>query len=122
VALALQGKVDDAIAHYREASRLDPGSPEPRVNAGRALAGQGRTEEALVELQEAVRLQPGDADSHYDVAVLLARKGSLNEAAQHLETALRLDPGHRAARNAWEVLTGLQTGAKRGTGAKPGRR
>ena len=47
VALATQGKLDEAIAHYSEALRIRPNSPRAHNNLGVALATQGRLDEAI---------------------------------------------------------------------------
>jgi len=44
-----QGKVDEAIAEYREALRIDPNHRDARYNLGIALYDQGALDEAIVE-------------------------------------------------------------------------
>ena len=53
-----EGKVDDAIAEYRAALRLDPDSPEAHLNLGIALVVKGKLDEAIAEFREAFRSSP----------------------------------------------------------------
>ena len=46
LALAKQGRTDEAIEHYREAVRLQPAFGEARQHLADALASQAKTEEA----------------------------------------------------------------------------
>ena len=59
-----QGKLDEAIAAYREAIRLKPDYAEAHSNLGIALAGQGKLDEAIAEYREAIRLKPDYAAAH----------------------------------------------------------
>jgi tetratricopeptide (TPR) repeat protein len=54
------GRGDEAIAHYREAIRLDPAHVLARINLAVALARMGRLDEAIAELEAARRLDPGN--------------------------------------------------------------
>jgi len=58
VALADQGKLREAIAHYSEALRIAP-SAGAHYNLGSALARDGRTQEAIGHLESALKLDPG---------------------------------------------------------------
>jgi tetratricopeptide (TPR) repeat protein len=51
-----QGKLEEAIAHYREALRIDPYFARAHNNLGVALAKQGKVEEAINHYLEALRL------------------------------------------------------------------
>ncbi|MCL2878480.1 MAG: fused MFS/spermidine synthase, partial [Acidobacteria bacterium] len=62
-AIAAQGlrRLDEAIAHYREALRLDPASADTCNYLGAALAEQGKYDEARIWFTRAVEIQPGHA-------------------------------------------------------------
>ena len=66
-----QGKLDEAIADYREAIRLKPDYLEAHSNLGVALASQGKPEEAIAECREAIRLKPGLAEAHSNLGFAL---------------------------------------------------
>jgi tetratricopeptide (TPR) repeat protein len=102
-----QGKLDEAIMHYRAALRIRPDFAEAHNDLGVALAAKGEINEAIHEFLEGLRAKPGQAASHYNVAVLLARQGNTATAVEHLETALRLDPGYVDARRELDRLSGV---------------
>ena len=62
-AIAAQGvnRLDEAIAHYRDALRLDPVNAEACNNLGTALAEQGKYDEARLWFTRALEIQPGHA-------------------------------------------------------------
>lgn len=57
-ALKLEGKLEDAIAHYRKAVELNPDSPLAYHNLGKALQQNGQLEAAIASQQQAILLQP----------------------------------------------------------------
>jgi tetratricopeptide (TPR) repeat protein len=74
VALASQGKLDEAIAQYTEALRLDPDHARAHGNLGLALEAQGRTADAQRELELALRLNPNNADARTALNALQSRR------------------------------------------------
>jgi tetratricopeptide (TPR) repeat protein len=52
-----QGKIEEGIAHLKEAVRLAPGQPIGRTNLGSAYLSQGRYDEARREFEEVLKLQ-----------------------------------------------------------------
>jgi tetratricopeptide (TPR) repeat protein len=71
IALADRGRIDEAIAEFRAALRLDPGSAQTHWHLGAALAYRGARDEAVEQLRESVRLDPGNANARHDLEVLL---------------------------------------------------
>jgi len=61
IALAQQGKMDAAIAHWRTGLTADPNMPELHLNLGLGLKAEGKTAEAREEFEQALRLRPGYA-------------------------------------------------------------
>jgi Flp pilus assembly protein TadD len=53
---AAQGRLTDAVVHFREAVRLQSEDAEAQENLGRALLDLGKKEEASFHLREAVRI------------------------------------------------------------------
>ena len=49
MALATQGKLDQAMAQYTEALRLKPDYAEAHNNLGLALAAQGKLDQAVAQ-------------------------------------------------------------------------
>ena len=96
-AFAAQGKLEEAIAEYREALRLEPNFTEAHNNLANELVAQGKPEEAIPEFERALQLEPRYPDAHNNLAVQLARQGRVAEAIQHWEEAIRLLPGYAEA-------------------------
>jgi Flp pilus assembly protein TadD len=93
VALADQGRLDDAIAHYRRAIELAPAEALPYKNLGNALrrAG-GHRSEALQAYRKAVALQPGYAYAHNGLGNALKEEGDLDAAVAAYRKAIEIDP------------------------------
>jgi Flp pilus assembly protein TadD len=95
----MPGRLEDAIAQYQAALRLDPSAAEVHVNLGNLwFRAPGQMDRAIAEYGEALRLRPDDADAHYDLACGLARvPGRLDDAVAQYEEAVRLRPDFVAA-------------------------
>ncbi len=107
ISLAGQGKAEEAIAHYREALRLKPGSANFHNNWGIVLAGQGKAEEAIAHYREAARLKPDLASVQNNWGLALAGQGKAEEAIAHYRESLRLKPDLAEVHNNWgRVLEG----------------
>jgi len=88
--LILDGRdrVDEAVAHYREALRVKPDFVEAQSNMGLALIRLGRLDEAIVHLREAVRTDPGFADAHSHLGKALEAQGKIPEAMAEYAAAM----------------------------------
>jgi protein O-mannosyl-transferase len=95
----MPGRLNDAIAEYEVAERLDPTAPELRVNLGNIwFRVPGHLDDAVAQYQDALRLRPGDDQAHFDLACALARiPNRLNDSIAQYEEALRLRPDFIAA-------------------------
>lgn len=98
-ALAERGWVEEALAQFAEAQRIDPHNPDVHRNLGKALGLQGRLSESVAQYAEAVRLRPGDPSLRNELGLALLQRGKAREAADCLAEAVRLEPGHVEARN-----------------------
>ena len=58
-ALASQGRLDEAVAHYRKALKIKPDDFRVLGNLGHILAEQGRLDEAVQSYREALAINPG---------------------------------------------------------------
>ncbi len=97
--LGTQGKVEEAIQHYREVIRIHPYHVNSRFNLGNALLSQGKVEEALQYYEEAIRIDPHDAQAHYNLGNALRSLGKLEEAIGHYRQALETNPAYALAHN-----------------------
>ncbi|HVW22220.1 MAG TPA: tetratricopeptide repeat protein [Opitutaceae bacterium] len=73
--LLAEGRLEEALPHYREALRLKPAYPEACDNLGTALARLGRLEEAAAEYREALRLKPDYPRARSNLRVVLRALG-----------------------------------------------
>lgn len=75
LALADQGRLEEAVGHYRAGLELDPQSVEAHTNLGAALAQLGRVQEALPHFEAACRLEPDDLPARGNLARARATLG-----------------------------------------------
>ena len=97
VALARQGRLDEAIYHYSESLRLKADQGEVHNNLANALAARGDPEEALAHYYKALQIAPDSASAHNNLGSTLARLGKVDEAISHYREALRLKPDYAGA-------------------------
>ena len=57
-----QGKLDEAVAAYKAAIRIDPNYALTHYNLGVAYSEQGKLEEAIAEYQKAITNNPNYSD------------------------------------------------------------
>ena len=107
VVLVQAGRVDDGIARFREALRIQPDYVDVHIDLANALRDRGALDEALVEFAAVVRLRPGYARARLVYGDLLRDRGRVDEAVVQYREALTLDPTLASARNELgNVLTG----------------
>ncbi len=82
----LRGRLDEALAAYRDAERIAPDRPLPHTSLGGVLLDLGRVDEALEELRLALELSPRDEGALLGRAEALGRAGRRSEAASTLDT------------------------------------
>lgn len=92
--LQRQGKLDEAIAAYQAALRLNPRLAPVYLNLGAALAKQGKLEDAIAAYQTAIEINPKLAAAHYNLGNALAQKGQLDAAIAAYQAALQINPNY----------------------------
>ena len=97
VALAHNGRLDEAISHYSEALRLKSDASEVHINLANVLAAQGSVDEAIKHYFEALRLEPDYDKAHNNLGNALAGKGKVEEAMNHYAEAIRINPDYAGA-------------------------
>jgi Flp pilus assembly protein TadD len=99
MALSDLGRIDEAIAQYTEALRIDPGLTDVHVNLANALAARGNTDEAIAHYRDALRLRPNNLSAHNGLGSVLDDQGKYAEAIVHYRDALRIDSGSADVHN-----------------------
>ena len=93
----VDGRLDEALDHYRAVLELEPGDADLRRTYG-LLLGQGDPKAGLEELDEALRSAPENAAIHLGIAQLQRRLERPQEALDALSQALTLSPSLAEAR------------------------
>jgi tetratricopeptide (TPR) repeat protein len=93
------GRLNDAIAQFEEALRLNPDFAVAHNDLGVVLARvPGRLGDAIAQCREALRLKPDYADAHFNLGNALSKApGRLNDAIVQYREALRLRPDNAVA-------------------------
>ena len=106
-ALHAQGRIEEAIARFQNALRINPDQASVHSSLGVALLETGRPDESLAHLQSAVALDPHDGDAQYNMGNTLMEIGQASEALTHFNTALQINPDDTQALNnmAWILAT-----------------
>jgi protein O-mannosyl-transferase len=99
VILVEQGRLDEAIDHYREAVRLRPQNPQSHYDLGIAFRKEGQTNDAILEYKRALQLRPDYQKAHNNLGNVLLQTGRVDEAASHFRSALELQPDYAEAHN-----------------------
>ena len=79
-----QGKLDEAVAAYREAIRLQPDTPRPTPTSASPWRPRGSWTRPIAAFREAIRLQPDDAEAHINLGIALTTQGKLDEADRRI--------------------------------------
>jgi protein O-mannosyl-transferase len=87
-----QGRVQEAIAQFTEALRIDPDYFEPHNNLGNIFVRQGKYQEAVDHFTEALRIDPNQPAAHHNLGNALVGQGRYQEAIAQFTEALRIAP------------------------------
>lgn len=88
---------DEAIAHFRRATALDPDFSQALRGLGMSLNAEGKFADAVPPLERYVKLEPGDPAGHYQLAIAYARSGRKDEAQHEMELQRQADEAERRA-------------------------
>ena len=103
VGLEKEGKLRQAMVHYRVAVSILPAYADAHFNIGHLLRTHGHRQAAAKEFLTAIRLRPGEVKFRLNLAGDLMELGQTREAVQGFEEALQIDPDSTEALNnlAW---------------------
>ena len=103
----MEGRVDEAVAHYQRSLAINPNRFEAHNNLGLALSLRGQNAEAVSEYAKSLKIDPAYAMAHANMADALVKLGRIQEAKDHYEQALKIDPRNDAARERLAKLQAL---------------
>src|SRR2546428_4016712 len=89
-AYRVTGKLEDAIASYRQALALKPDDPMAHNNLGNALFDQGKVAEAIACFRQALALKPDYAHAHLSLGLALLSAGDLSRGFTECEWRWRV--------------------------------
>jgi tetratricopeptide (TPR) repeat protein len=92
VQLRARGRIEEAVAHLRNAFQLDPENSDLHREVAITFLLAKEWKRARVEMLEAVRYDPTDADAHNGLGYALEKLGNLKDALKEYHTAARLQP------------------------------
>ena len=98
-ALLADGRVDEAIGHFRRAMQINPQNAFAYNNLGAALIRTGRPDEAVGPFTTAFGIDPDYGDAHNGLGNALLDMNRVGEAAAQYQKALELNPEHADAHN-----------------------
>ena len=90
-ALEQEGRVQEAIGHYEQALRINPGYFEAHNNLGNVLLHAGRIQEAISHCEQALKINPDYAEAHNNLGNALSDVGDLEGAIGQFEQAVRIN-------------------------------
>ena len=99
-----EGRMDEAVAHFREALRVRPDYWIALENLGNAYRLLKRWDEARTTLGQALAARPQDPEANYNLAMVFAQTGDTERAFEYLRNALQFRPAYPEALNNLGVL------------------
>jgi len=91
-ALLKQGRLQEAMEHWKLSVKLKPDEALPHNNLGSAFNQLGQTDAAINEFETALQDRPDYAIGHYNLACALAQAGRTDEATRQFQSAINLEP------------------------------
>jgi tetratricopeptide (TPR) repeat protein len=99
VALAAEGKNEEAIVHYLEVIKIKPDDANAHCNLGVALDADGKKEQALAHYLYALKINPHFDKAHYNLAMAFKEQGNIEESLKHFQKTLLINPNYPYAHN-----------------------
>jgi tetratricopeptide (TPR) repeat protein len=87
-------RLDEAMAEFGDALRVDPGSADAYYGLGECQARRGRLDDAMDQYLECLCLNFLHMPAHFSLGNVYLAKGKINDAIRHFTTVITADPGH----------------------------
>ncbi len=104
VLLMSRGRLDEAIAEFRQAADLAPNVGQSHANLAIALAAKGDLDAAEPEFLRAIELDPSLLQAHLGLAALYEREEKTAAALGQYQEVLKIDPNQPEAKAALDRL------------------
>ncbi|MGA2071065.1 MAG: tetratricopeptide repeat protein [Sedimentisphaerales bacterium] len=95
--LRMAGRLDEAIAHYRQAIEINPGYAIAHNNLGLVLSDKGLLPEATAEFKLATEIMPNYVKALNSYGAVLAMQGQLDQAISKFARSLSIMPYYKVA-------------------------
>jgi tetratricopeptide (TPR) repeat protein len=99
VAHAKKGKLDEAIAEYKQALTIDSNRAKTRYNLGLVYVRKGKLDEAISEYKQALRINPNLTDAYISLGVAYHKKRDFDKAILEYKRAIAIKPYYALAHN-----------------------
>jgi tetratricopeptide (TPR) repeat protein len=90
--LTLMGRHDQAMAHFHEATRVNPRWLTPWLNAATLSMAHGQAGNAAQTLREGLTANPASEELHMLLGSVLANQNAVDEAIAAYDVVLRMNP------------------------------
>jgi tetratricopeptide (TPR) repeat protein len=84
----LQSGTEQALAHYRSAYRMNPGSAEAQMGMAGIFEREGKDQQAAIYLRKAVASEPFNAEAHYRLSQVDKKLHLADESQKQLKLFL----------------------------------
>ncbi len=95
-----EGQWDDAILHFGNSAKINPGFGDAVLSLATAMNSAGKYEEAIPQLERYVKMAPDDPAGHYQLAIAYARTNRKEDSQRELTLQRELTEKRQAEQNA----------------------
>ncbi len=103
-----QGKLDQAIANYQQALKIEPNNALAYNQMGEIYVQQGKLDAAIAACQNAIKIQPNLAAAYKNLGNALQAGGKIDEAIRSYSKAVEIDPQFAEAYANLGSMLGMQ--------------
>jgi tetratricopeptide (TPR) repeat protein len=96
-ALFQKGRFDEAIDHFEQALKINPGFTDARRDIGFVLLKQQKTDQAIAAFEQALQMKEDWPEIYNYLGLAYAQKGQFETAVEKYNNALKLEPDYAEA-------------------------
>ncbi len=108
IALATEGKTEEAFVAFEKAKQLDPKDPNVYNSIGSVQLKLAQNDDAQRNYEKAVELGPTNIEAHYGLGMAFSKKGIYSRGKLQFSRVLKLDPNHADAKKNLEIISLLK--------------